>query len=139
MNGETKPPDDPEAESGKDLCSRCLFPNELEAPFCEKCGAPLTPYASTAPFESVRAEGELYLRAVEQPGSLVVVLGMWIIFAPCLVVGAIISSMPLREDGFSISFIGVFAFLFGSFVLTVSSVVLFKTTRSYLRSRRKNR
>jgi hypothetical protein len=34
------------------LCLQCLAPNVPTAHFCGDCGAPLSPYAATAPFES---------------------------------------------------------------------------------------
>ena len=128
--------DDSEAATSKALCNRCLFPNEPEAPFCEKCGARL---ASAAPFESVRAECELFRRAIERPGRLVVILGMWLIFAPCVLVGALLVRMGFGAGGFSLSFSEVAGILLGAGVLGISSTVLFKTTRNYLRGRGKNR
>ena len=80
----------PEELSEKELCLGCLFPNEAGANFCAKCGAPLTSYASTGPFESLFAEGHVYRQAVNQPRRLIVVLGVWVIFGSMLLASAVL-------------------------------------------------
>src|SRR3954451_837470 len=73
------PKPSPESEE-KQLCLSCMAPNEPTAHFCAKCGAPLSSYASTGPFESLFSEGAVYRQAAERPRSFIVVLGIWLIF-----------------------------------------------------------
>jgi len=107
----------------KQLCVSCLFPNEPLAHFCAKCGAPITSYAATGPFESIFAEGHVYRQAVERPRSFVVVLGVWLLFGSMALTGAV---MPFIGNEF-----GIQNFLFGAFMIPISVVMIWKTTRSY--------
>src|SRR3954464_15103851 len=80
MTSDHEEQSNPEVAEEKQLCANCMFPNYPEAHFCAKCGAPLSSYASTGPFESLFAEGHIYRQATEQPRKLVVVFGIWLIF-----------------------------------------------------------
>lgn len=117
----------PEADE-KQLCIGCTFPNEPSAHFCAKCGAPLTSYAATGPFEGRLAEGYVYRQAAERPRSLIVVLGVWLIFG------------TFAFSGIGICFIGqnlgsLLQIVCGLIGL-ISVAVVWKTTRNYF-SRRK--
>jgi ribosomal protein L40E len=76
-----------EAEPERQLCISCVAPNDPAAHFCVKCGAPLTSYAATAPFEHLFAEGHVYRQAAERPQRLIVVLGIWLIFGGLALTG----------------------------------------------------
>jgi hypothetical protein len=116
---------EPATDAGeKQLCVSCMAPNEPSAHFCAKCGAPLSSYASTGPFESVFAEGAVYRQAAEQPRSLIVVLGVWLIFGILGLAGLVMVAMA-RDMG-----IGYTAF--GAFMLVISVVLIWKSTRNYL-------
>lgn len=106
------------------LCLQCLAANVPTAHFCGECGAPLSPYAATAPFESLLAEGHAWRRATGNPRRLVVVLGMWLLFAP-MVAGSVWLLAMGREAG-------VQAWAAAAFLLPVSVVILWKTTRNYV-------
>jgi ribosomal protein L40E len=69
------------------LCISCMAPNDPTAHFCAECGAPLSSYASTGPFESLFARGVVYRQAAESPRKPIVVLGVWLIFGPVAVAG----------------------------------------------------
>jgi hypothetical protein len=101
-----------------------MFPNDPAAHFCAKCGAPLTSYAATGPFESLFAEGHVYRQAAERPRSMVVVLGVWLIFGMIALAGLVFVFMG-RDMG-----IGYTAF--GALMLAFSVVLIWKTTRNYL-------
>lgn len=118
----------PESEQ-KQLCVSCLAPNEPAAHFCAKCGAPLTPYASTGPFESLLSEGAVYRQAAEKPRSFIVVLGVWLIFGAIAATGFALVGMG-RDSGFVFQIIG-------AFMLAVSIVMIVKTTKNYFAERRK--
>jgi hypothetical protein len=124
MPSEAEQPTEPPAESEeKQLCVSCMFPNAPLAHFCTKCGAPMSSYAATGPFESLFAEGHVYRQAAERPRSLVVVLGIWIIFGAMALAG--VAMLFLGRE------VGVQYVVGGAFVLPVSLVIIWKTTRSY--------
>jgi hypothetical protein len=119
-------PSEPEqfADSNeKQLCVSCLFPNEIDVHFCSKCGAPMTSYAATGPFEHVFAEGHVYRQAAERPRSLFVVLGVWFIFGMMAVASAVMLFFG-AEAGFQYLIGGVF-------FLLISLAIIWKTTRNY--------
>jgi len=123
----TKPEQIPEAPGGLDetkLCVSCMAPNETEAHFCAECGAPMTSYASTGPFEHIFAEGHVYRQAAERPRRLVVVLGIWVIFG-WTTLAAVWMLFSSREGDIPY-------FITGAFLLPVSLVMIWRTTRSYL-------
>ena len=116
-------PLEPEGEE-KALCTSCMAPNEPSAHFCAKCGAPMTSYAATGPFESVFAEGHVYRQAAERPRTLVVVLGIWLIFGMIALAGATMLFLG-RESGIE-------SVIVGTFLLPVSLLIIWKTTKNYL-------
>ena len=124
---EQSPP--PSAESDqKPLCLNCLSPNETSVHFCVTCGAPLTSYAATGPFESLFAEGHSYRQAVEKPRKLIVVVGVWLIFGMMALAGA--TSLFLGPP------LGTAYMATGAFLLVISPVMIWRTTRSYVTRRK---
>ncbi len=127
-------PETPSQASGesvaKQLCVSCVFPNEPEVHFCAKCGAPLTTYAATGPFEALFAEGHVYRQAAERPRSFIVVLGMWIIFGGVGLTGFVLVAAG-RESGFGYV-------VAGALMLAISLVVIVKTTRNYFTGSRRD-
>ena len=125
MSENSKPgSDDPQNAEEQELCSKCLAPNQPGSHFCCKCGAPLSSYAATGPFESLFAEGHLYRRATEQPRNLVVVLGVWVIFGTLALAGAAIAVISWSMSNHLGVFFGIASFALGAFLLA-------KTTRNY--------
>ena len=107
----------------KQLCIGCLFPNEQDVHFCAKCGAPMSSYAATGPFESLFAEGHVYRQAAEKPRSFVVVLGIWIIFGMMTLVG--VTTMFVGPgDGLQYAVVP-------AFLLPLSLIMICKTTWNY--------
>ena len=117
-------PESPADANEKQLCVSCMFPNESAAHFCAKCGAPMSSYAATGPFESLFAEGHVYRQAAERLRSFVVVLGIWLIFGMMALVGVALLFIG-RE-------VGIQYVVVGAFLLPISVVMIWKTTRSYL-------
>jgi hypothetical protein len=70
------------------VCPHCIEPISRFDHFCPHCTRPVTAHASTDPLGQVFAQGSAYRRAAwgESPPRLVIVLGIWFIFAPPLVV-----------------------------------------------------
>ncbi len=123
---EEKPLESGEGEE-KALCASCMAPNEPSTHFCAKCGAPMSPYAATGPFESLFAEGHVCRQAAEKPRSLIVVLGIWLLFGMTAVGGA--TMLFLRQET------GIQSVVLGAFLLPVSLLMIWKTTRNYLAHR----
>lgn len=113
------------------MCTSCAVPNQPAAHFCAKCGAPLSSYAATGPFESLFAEGHVYREAAEHPRKLIVVLGVWLIFGTMALASTVILLIDCTVS-FSVDTV------FAAFLLIFSVVILWKTTRNY-RSRRQER
>jgi hypothetical protein len=114
--------------SERQLCIKCLTPNDPSANFCVKCGAPLGPLAFTSPFESNFAQGSSFREAAERPRNFAVVLGVWLIFGTMALGGIIV----VVAGGTSNYFLSV---LFSIFAV-ISLVILWKTTRNYIAEKR---
>jgi hypothetical protein len=113
----------PESDQ-KQLCLSCLAANEVSANFCAKCGAPLTSYASTGPFESLFAGGAVYRQAATHPRKLIVVVGVWLIFGTVILSGLTVLNGPLAGKYFGAAG--------GLVMIAVSGAMIWKTTRNYL-------
>lgn len=111
----------------KQLCLSCTARNEPEAHFCAECGAPLTSYASTAPFERIFAEGSVYRKATDSPQSFIVVFGVWLICLPLAVGGLILLFSPVG---------GLFLSLISVLLICFSVTFIWKSTRNYLTGKR---
>lgn len=125
MNDHTDPdPTEPSTEEETPLCLGCLTPNLAAAHFCVKCGAPMTTYAATGPFESLFAEGHAYRQAAEHPTRFVVVAGVWLIFGPIGLGSLAVIFMGSRRD--------IVPLIVGGFLLAISLAMLWRTTHAYL-------
>ncbi len=67
------------------LCPNCCKGNAVAGHFCTRCGAPLSSMATMDPLWSVWAEGYMVRKAVHRPRSWMTLVGMWLIFAPQVV------------------------------------------------------
>jgi rubredoxin len=105
------------------LCLSCLHPSDPSNHFCPKCGAPLTSYASTGPFEHLFAEGYVYRQAVGCPRSPIVLIGVWMIFGPMAAIGAFLLATSRQA--------GIADFLLGAAILLISVLVIWRATRQY--------
>jgi len=109
-----------------ELCLNCLSPNPPETHFCSDCGAPLSSYAATGPFELLFAEGHVYRNAAEKPSKPVVLFGMWLIFGLLGFGGLPILLLSVDDSSFSEVILAVL-------LLGLCPLVIAKTTRNYLR------
>jgi hypothetical protein len=72
-----------ESQAGEAVvCPKCLLANSPTAAFCVDCGAPIGMVAAVDPLQHIYAEGFAYRSAVDGPPNLIVLVGMWLIFAP---------------------------------------------------------
>ena len=113
----------PESDE-KQLCTSCMTPNEPTVHFCIKCGVPLSSFATFAPFERLFAEGFIYRQAADNPRRLIVVLGVWLIFSAMALGGIALVAISL-DSSFVLAIVG-------AFMLVISLVIIWKTTRNYL-------
>lgn len=66
--------------NGADVCPACLAELMDGGAFCPACSAPVNPTCAISPFERVFAEGYIYRRAVESPGSWIVLAGICVVW-----------------------------------------------------------
>ena len=114
----------PEENEENELCLGCMFPNDPASHFCAKCGAPMTSYAATGPFESLFAEGHAYRQAAEQPRSVIVVLGVWLLFG-LMACGSLVMLIAGRD-------VEIGQKVFSSAMFVFSVVLIWRTTWNYL-------
>lgn len=106
------------------ICPKCLLSNSPSAAFCAECGAPIGMVASIDPIQHIHAEGFAYRSAVDGPPSRIVLIGMWLLFAPFTLIGpGIMFNLP------STSIAEMIAWNVAS---ACAVVVLFRTTRNYI-------
>jgi len=109
------------------LCPGCLTENEPLADFCVKCGRPLSSIATIDPYKRILATGHLYRQAVSLRPSLIVVVGVWVIFVPTALILLLIALGGLwqRIDVFVLAQVAAFG---------VMCVIPWRVTRNYLRN-----
>lgn len=131
MDAEPKSTAGPDADLARPLCISCATPNDPVDNFCQHCGAPMTSYASTGPFESLFSEGRAYREAADHPRSLVVLLGVWLLFG-VMFLGGLLLTTPAMKGDYLMAIPGVL-------LLWVSLMMLVKTTRNFVTSRKSMR
>lgn len=110
------------------LCTSCTTPNPTTAHFCAKCGAPLSSFASIAPFEHLFAEGFIYRAAAERPRRLITVIGVWVLFGlPTFGMFTLFASTDIAATHFY-----KYLLFMQSPVTLFSIAIIWRTTRSYL-------
>ena len=143
-----------ESDGGVPHCPHCLEPVGPRDHFCPKCCGPVTAHASTDPMGQIYATGYAYQQAVSARPRAIVVLGMWLIFAPQIpalifggsaaIAGLVTQSSIFgigdglfafpRGEGYFVAMLGVI-FFGGLAVLYIA--ILWKVTARYLRYNRR--
>lgn len=72
------------------LCPQCLEPNPEDRHFCRRCATPLTSYAAIDPLGSIYAAADTYRKAIANPRSPIVLIGMWLLFGPTALISLLI-------------------------------------------------
>ena len=75
-------------------------------------------------------EGYVFREAVTNPGKLVMVAGVWIVFVPAALMGAGLAWLTLSDKDIPFSLLGVAIFLLSAAVIVIA-------TRNYFDLRRK--
>jgi len=120
-----------------ELCIHCCEANAPLVKFCRHCRAPLHPLAAFNPYERVYATGFIWRAAVNKPNNRMVLIGMYLYFAPALLVQAfllweIFRDIPAYRPDFGMfNNLIIIAFFFVPAV--VSLMILVQTTRNYFK------
>lgn len=145
-------------DEGGGLCPHCLAPVGRFDHFCPKCARPITAHAATDPFGQVLSAGAVYRGAVDSAPRFVIVLGMWLIFAPGVVVASLMTlgaigslirwltepvgrghahggAIEVTQVVTGADLMTVGAPLLGMVVVLLQVVILWKVTRRYLAAR----
>lgn len=111
------------------VCPRCLFSNDPDVPFCKECGAPIGMVSTIDPIQRIHSEGFCYRSAVDGPPSLIVLIGIWLIFLPVVV------GVPILTFGDWNGAPGIFLLPMGIF----GAVIIFRTTKNYFQKSKSSR
>lgn len=125
------------------LCTHCAAPLKGDEHFCEQCGCPASSAAMSMPYESVLARGFAWRTGSTRPRKAIIVIGMWIMFAPMLgvslslfvvlLVGFVsVAAQPDPLRGMVATLVGL---VFTGGLATVAMALLYKTTRNYFELR----
>ena len=114
------------------VCPSCAAPVGVNEVFCPVCRAPISLLANTDPLQRIYAEGYLYRKAVETKPKLIVVVGIWIIFAPVLLV-ALFIVISMIFNGMGSGFGGFIFFWIAVALGGFSAVILFRVTKNYIK------
>ena len=110
-------------------CASCLNENQIGIHFCKQCGAPIGDFTTTMPFERIQAEGFAYREATSNPRKPIVVIGIYILFLPGFLAFLATVIFTIIQPGalgllLPMTFLGV-----------VSFVILYKTTKNFIKNR----
>lgn len=130
-------------ETEQPLCPHCIEPIGPFDHFCPACGRPITGHASTDPLGQVFAAGEAYRSAIDRaPRRPIVLVGMWLIFAPSIVViamgpVAIVRALKVTSDpDYGYATVLILILLTVGLCSTVYGAILWRATRSYFERKR---
>lgn len=125
------------------VCYKCGARVPGDADFCGACGAPLTMTATAAPLERISAEAFAYREGSDNPDKPIIVVGILMIWVPLLLAALVMTGflvyatfnpgLPWRLGDMPLLFAG---YLILGFWLWVSSALIVKTMRNWLRIRR---
>ena len=121
------------------VCTACLEINPQHTNYCAKCGAPLNSLVAFNPFDQTLIEGFAYRRAVDGPPSKIILVGMWLVFAPGLFALPVTFRLDFASLASASDFIGWLfghAYLGAYFILSV--LILYRTTANYFAKRSSN-
>lgn len=117
------------------ICPGCGSDIGLNEKYCPKCGAPADAASNLDPMTLPESEGRLIGSAVERPTKPIVLICVWLLFAPIFIISAVmlVDSVSGGVGDRSQSFIFL---LFSMGGLALSGIILFRVTTNYFRLRR---
>ncbi|MEZ5425802.1 MAG: hypothetical protein R2747_06030 [Pyrinomonadaceae bacterium] len=121
-----------ETTGKNNICLNCMSPNDPNEVFCRTCNDSLSLTSNTDPVQGLHGEGVAYRKAVEGKPKPVVLIGVWLLFAPVLVfsVWTAISTVFTfgGSEGFVIFWISLISAVF-------SFTMVFRVTKNYWKFR----
>jgi hypothetical protein len=114
-------------DEDKLVCMKCLLENPASNAFCAGCNAPIGMISTIDPIQRNTVVGWVFRSAASGPPKLILLLGMWLLFAPVAVGATVISITGLQY--------GVLAALIPALVALYAVVVLSRTTHNYILKR----
>jgi hypothetical protein len=125
------------------VCPHCMASNRSRRHFCHSCGTPLTDLAVTDPIGQIYSESDTYRKAADNANRPIVLIGMWLILGPiflsCVAMAIVMTVEWIKGPVGPIDVMTVFAIVVGIGMIggmgTISGILLFRTTRSFIRLR----
>ncbi len=114
------------------LCPSCATTIGLNEVFCPKCSGPASLLSTTDPIQRIQTEGFIYRRAVEGRPKPIVVIGVWLLFLPLLIIGAI-GMIGLIFTGAGTGTVGFVMFWLAAALAYCGGVMLYRVTRNYFK------
>ena len=131
-------------QDDKVVCLSCGCANYPRAHFCIECDAPMSAHAVNDAFHTIKSTGWAYRRAQQSPRSLVIVVGIWLLFLPLAIICAVelLTTLPhavveLRGAKDRGLFLGFLLLMIAG--LYISSTIIRRTTVGYLQKRKRRR
>lgn len=118
-------------DQDKTVCVNCFLENPRLNAFCAGCNAPIGMISTIDPIQQNVAVGWAFRSAVSGPPKVIILLGMWFLFAPVAAGASLLSITGIRY--------GIIAALVPGLVALYSLVVLYRTTHNYTIKSRINR
>jgi len=121
------------------LCPGCIAENGRFADFCHNCGMPISSFATMDPLKHIYAQGWMYRKACSGRTSPIIVIGMWLIFAPTLFVTCrylyelLFPRFGTQSMSHTNTNVLVFVFFLAFVLLYVA--ILYRVTKRYLHVR----
>ncbi len=111
-----------------DSCGHLLHPSD-EA--CPNCGVLAGTVSNLDPMQAIESEGRLLTKATEGKPKTIVLIGIWILFAPVFFASAYMAiDIAVERPGTTMT---NFIFFWGAVGLAIiSGKILYKVTRNYL-------
>src|SRR5215831_8300147 len=120
------------------VCPACGRPAEPGQHICDRCGAPMTPYANVDPVMGIMARGFAAHKATTDPQKPIVVIGMWLWMLPMFLGGMFMVSVGIGmlSEGVTerqwFGLIGIPIIALGLLMVWIGGGILLKTTLRYL-------
>jgi hypothetical protein len=115
------------------VCPNCLKPSPALQAYCPSCGMPMGMFAATDPMQAIQSSGWAYRRALRGRSGRLVLLGMWVIFAPTMIALAGSAIEIIRSEAVLESLVPM---VLGFGLAAIYVTILYRLTRNHVRERR---
>jgi len=97
--------------------------------FCERCGAPLTSYATIDPVKQIKTFGFMFRRLAKGDVNKIVLIGAWLIFLFLLLQ----IFFPFFKN---YSYYELIGYIYSIFIITIFGVLLFFLTKNFIKNKK---